>query len=146
MNDGRSTNDAHSMVLTFPARPEYVALARLAWAGLARVTPVDPEIVADIKLALSEAVNNAVVHAYPDAVGSVRVTYELAGRRLSITVEDEGRGFDRVELPGHAPNLREDHMGMTIVAAVVDDVTVERRTDGPGMRLSFSKTLDSGVR
>lgn len=143
--DPARNDAARSVSLEFPARAEYVVLARLAMAGLGRTARIDDETVADLKLALSEAVNNAVLHAYPDEPGSVRITYELAPERVSIIVEDEGRGFEPTQLPKLSrTELREDSMGMTIVAAVVDSVTIERRADAPGMRLRFEKALGTG--
>ncbi len=55
--------------LTFPARAEYLLLARLTLSGLARKLPLDDELLADLKLAVTEACGNAVRHAYP---GSTR--------------------------------------------------------------------------
>ena len=57
--------------LTFPARAEYLLLARLTLSGLARELPLDDELLADLKLAVTEACGNAVRHAYP---GRRRVT------------------------------------------------------------------------
>ena len=50
--------------LSFPAKPDYLLLARLALAGVARSLPVGPELLADLKLAVTEACGNAVRHAY----------------------------------------------------------------------------------
>src|SRR6058998_2348736 len=83
--------------LTIPARPEYIALCRLALTGLARLQPISEELLADLKLALTEATSNSVRHAYSDAGGSVEISYELYADRLAIEVNDEGGGFDPSE-------------------------------------------------
>ena len=81
--------------LSIPAKAEYIVLCRLALTGLARRRALDPEVLADLKLALTEACSNSIRHAYADGrEGTVEVRYELAADRLSIEVLDEGSGFD----------------------------------------------------
>src|SRR3954471_14729930 len=83
--------------LTIPARPEYITLCRLALTGLARLRPISDELVADLKLALTEAASNSVRHAYGGGGGCVEIAYELYGDRLVIEVNDDGAGFDPEE-------------------------------------------------
>ena len=59
--------------LIIPAKPEYISLARLALTGLSRVRELDPETLADLKLAITEATSNSVRHAYSDGSGTVEV-------------------------------------------------------------------------
>jgi serine/threonine-protein kinase RsbW len=79
--------------LSFPAKPDYLLLARLALAGVARSLPVGPELLADLKLAVTEACGNAVRHAYGEEEGAVGVAFVLAEDRLEMIVEDEGGGI-----------------------------------------------------
>src|ERR1051325_7119979 len=87
--------DRRVVRLTIPARPEYIPLCRLALTGLARLRPISDELVADLKLALTEATSNSVRHAYGDREGSVEIAYELYGDRLGIGVTDDGGGFQQ---------------------------------------------------
>ncbi len=65
--------------LVIPAKAEYIALGRLALAGLLRPRAVEPEVLADVKLALTEACSNSIRHAYADGrEGEVEIRYELA--------------------------------------------------------------------
>src|SRR5437763_8508268 len=80
--------------LTIPARPEYITLCRLALTGLARLRPFSDELMADLKLALTEAASNSVRHAYSADAGFVEIAYELYGDRLVIEVSDDGEGFE----------------------------------------------------
>src|SRR2546423_11063310 len=88
--------------LTIPARAEYITLCRLALTGIARVRDLSDEVLADLKLALTEAASNSVRHAYgaDDHTGVVEISYELHPDRLVIEVTDEGGGFDLVEIDG----------------------------------------------
>ena len=96
--------------LTIPARAEYITLCRLALTGLARLRPISEELVADLKLALTEATSNSVRHAYGEREGIVEIAYELYGDRLVIEVNDDGEGFDHDG--GRRPRRsREPHRG-----------------------------------
>ena len=85
--------------LSFPAKPDYLLLARLALAGLARSFPVGDEELADLKLAVTEACGNAVRHAYEPGEGSVEVAFVVSDERLEMFVEDresESRSLRRM--------------------------------------------------
>jgi serine/threonine-protein kinase RsbW len=128
--------------LTFPAKADYLLLSRLALAGLSRTQPFEPEILADLKLAVTEACGNAVRHAYPDDEGRVAVTFVLDRDRLEIVVEDRGSGLEVPESPEWAmPEEPESGMGMAIIRAVVDELEVESGTDGRGTVVRMTKYL-----
>src|SRR5213592_657322 len=99
--------------LTFPAKSDYLLLARLALTGLARSFPLDAEVLADLKLAVTEACGNAVRHAYEEGEGPVTVKLVTAGDRLEMLVEDEGTGVDAAAVPDFlAEDRPEGGMGM----------------------------------
>ena len=79
--------------LTFPAKAEYLLLARLALSGLARELPLGDELLADLKLAVTEACGNAVRHAYSGGEGDVSVIFTIDDSRLLMTVADHGAGI-----------------------------------------------------
>src|SRR5919201_1163665 len=123
------------VALTIPARPEYVALCRLALTGIARTRALSPELVADLKLALTEACSNSVRHAYEEGrAGVVEVRYELAEDRISIEVLDEGAGFDPQALKNAQEELDEGGLGIAIIRAVTDELDIGIRSEG-GSRL-----------
>ncbi len=107
-------------------------LSRLALSGLARAYPFEPEVLADLKLAVTEACGNAVRHAYENANEPVTIAFHIAGEALEIVVEDRGSGLS--VSPGEdwaMPDDPEGGMGMAIIRAVVDELDV---TTGPGGR------------
>jgi serine/threonine-protein kinase RsbW len=129
--------------LTIPARAEYITLCRLALTGLARLRPISEELVADLKLALTEATSNSVRHAYADSDGCVEIAYELYGDRLVIEVNDDGEGFDSAENGdfGDLENLTEGGLGIAIIRSIADEFALSRGPQGRGSRLRFSKLL-----
>jgi serine/threonine-protein kinase RsbW len=139
-----STNgDGPTVRLTIPARAEYITLCRLALTGIARVRALSDELLADLKLALTEAASNSVRHAYSgrDHAGVVEICYELLPDRLVIEVTDEGEGFDPAEEHGEPEELSEGGLGIAIIRAIADQVEIGRQPDGKGSRLRFEKAL-----
>jgi len=88
--------------LTLPARAENVAVVRHAFGGLGDALDVPDHALADVKLAVTEACTNVVVHAYPDGDdGPMAVSAGLRDGALTVVVSDEGRGIlPRPDSPG----------------------------------------------
>jgi serine/threonine-protein kinase RsbW len=138
--------------LSFPAKPDYLLLARLALAGVARSLPVGPELLADLKLAVTEACGNAVRHAYSEREGSVGVAFVVADDRLEMIVEDEGGGIalpveELVPEPAAAtpPEPIDGGMGMAIIRAIVDELDVRDGSGGRGTVVHMTKYLDAAA-
>ena len=138
-----SNGNGSTVRLTIPARAEYITLCRLALTGIARVRDLPDEVLADLKLALTEAASNSVRHAYvgADHAGLVEISYELLPDRLVIEVTDEGEGFDPAEADGPPEELSEGGLGIAIIRAIADEVEIGKQPDGRGSRLRFEKTL-----
>src|ERR671918_2954304 len=133
--------------LSFPAKADYLLLARLALAGIARRVRIDEEVLADLKLAVTEACGNAVRHAYADSGGRIDVAFVVAADRLEMIVEDEGSGLT---LPLESASLIDAHqglepfesgMGMAIIRAIVDELEVRDGHDGRGTVVHMTKYL-----
>ena len=128
--------------LTIPARAEYITLCRLALTGIARLRELSDELLADLKLALTEAASNSVRHAYGDKdMGVVEISYELFPDRLVIEVADEGEGFDPAEAEVDPDGLSEGGLGIAIIRAIADEVEIGAQPGGKGSRLRFEKAL-----
>ena len=91
--------------LKLPARAENVAVVRHAFGGFAEVLSVDEQTLADIKLAVTEACTNVVIHAYDaDAPASLEVDASFDDERLTVVIRDSGRGIvPRPDSPGPRP-------------------------------------------
>ena len=128
--------------LRIPARAEYVALARLALSGLADIAALPAELVADLKLALTEAVSNSVRHAYREGGGFVSVAYELSRDALAIEVVDDGEGFDPERPPAlEGEELTEGGLGIAIIRTIADGFELQSQPGVRGSRLRFVKRL-----
>jgi len=134
---------AETVRLTIPAKTEYLILARLALAGIARGVPMSETALADLKLAVTEACGNAIRHAYDADRGVVRVVYALEPGAIEIRVEDDGGG-----LPGESAvelldfdELAESGMGLAIIRAVVDEFDVQEGSEGAGTLVRMRKQL-----
>lgn len=127
--------------LRMPAKAEYLLLGRLALSGMARTVHLDPELLADLKLAVTEACANAVRHAY-EAEGAMTLSFSVEERLVRIDVEDEGTGFQARQVEQWEPDaLSEDGMGLAIIRAVVDDLEIGSGPGGRGTRLTLTKRL-----
>jgi serine/threonine-protein kinase RsbW len=134
--------DPVTIRLTIPARAEYITLCRLALTGIARLREMSDELLADLKLALTEAASNSVRHAYGETdVGVVQISYQLFPDRLVIEVVDEGEGFDPVAAEDNADELSEGGLGIAIIRAIADEVEIGAQPGGKGSRLRFEKAL-----
>jgi serine/threonine-protein kinase RsbW len=129
------------IALTVPARAEFIALGRLALTGLARTRALSADVVADLKLALTEACSNSVRHAYDEGrEGVVEIRYELSDDRMAIQVTDDGSGFDPDILERAQEELDEGGLGIAIIRALTDELEIGARPEG-GSRLRFTKYL-----
>lgn len=102
---------ARSVSLAIPPKPDYIVLARLALSAICRLTPLQPDDVADLKLAVSEAATERLAGA---SDGPVRLVFELQDDRLVVDLR-----------AGSAPSGSEDPLSRAIVEATVDDVTYD---------------------
>ena len=138
----KSTNYIH---LEFLSRSANEAFARGAAACFAAQLDPTLEELGDIKTAVSEAVTNAIVHAYPDSLGKIVMRARiLEGDVLEITIRDWGRGIpdvDKARQPLYTTGGEErSGMGFTIMESFMDTLTV-RSSEGKGTRLTMRRRI-----
>ena len=131
--------------IVFTSRSANEGFARAAAACFA--AQLDPTLdeVADIKTAVSEAVTNAIVHAYPDRLGRVTMRLRLLeGGVLEVQVKDSGVGIADIEqarTPLFTTGSEErSGMGFTIMESFMDGVRV-RSTPGKGTTVTMNKRI-----
>ena len=131
--------------LEFPARSVNEGFARAAAAAFAAQMDPTLEELGDIRTAVSEAVTNAIVHAYPDRVGTVQMRLRiLEGSVLEIMVRDRGRGIPDVKKamePMYTTGGEErSGMGFTIMGSFMDGLRV-RSTVDKGTTVTMSRHI-----
>ena len=131
--------------LEFPARSVNEGFARAAAAAFAAQMDPTLEELGDIRTAVSEAVTNAIVHAYPDRVGLVQMRLRiLEGNVLEIMVRDKGRGIPDVKKamePMYSTGGEErSGMGFTIMGSFMDGLRVRSAVD-KGTTVTMSKHI-----
>lgn len=132
-------------ILEFPSRSANEGFARTAAACFAAQLDPTLEELGDIKTAVSEAVTNAIVHAYPDSLGKIVVRARiLEGDVLEITIRDWGRGIpdvDKARQPLYTTGGEErSGMGFTIMESFMDTLTV-RSSEGKGTRVTMRRRI-----
>jgi serine/threonine-protein kinase RsbW len=136
-------SDSGSVQLRLPAKAENVALVRQAVSGIAEALEVDPALVADIKTAVTEACNNVVLHAYPEADGTMEVDAKPEQERVMISVRDHGSGMQpRAAEPGEASL----GLGLPLIAALSDRFEIHGGTDqGIEVRMVFRLVENANI-
>jgi anti-sigma regulatory factor (Ser/Thr protein kinase) len=120
---------------TFPAAPAEVGALRDRVARLAASAGLEPGRIAGLQLAVTEAVTNAVRHAYAGrAAGHVTVELTVGEDDVTVSVSDEGGGLrPRPDSPGLG-------LGLPLMTRLADELAVvERPGGGTEVRLSFAR-------
>ena len=144
------TKASNEVTLEFPSRSSNEAFARSAAACFA--AQMDPTLneLEDIKTAVSEAVTNAIIHAYPDSIGKVTMKLRVCpGNVLELSVKDHGKGIpdiDQARTPMFTTGGEErSGMGFTIMESFMDKLTV-RSVPGRGTSVTMKKKLAARVK
>lgn len=136
------------MKLEFPAKSVNEGFARAAVAAFA--AQLDPTLaeLGDIKTAVSEAVTNCIVHAYPDRIGPITMTAAIyEGGVVRITITDRGVGIPDIAKamePMFTTGDAEERagLGFAVMQSFMDKVKVSS-APGRGTRVTLTKRLDA---
>ena len=134
--------------LLFQGRSANESFARVSVAAF--LMPLDPTVeeLTDIKTAVSEAVTNCIVHAYPDVIGPVSITARLyPDRRVVVVIRDKGVGIPDIQaamtpLFTTAPEQERAGLGFAVMQSFMDKVKV-RSVKGKGTTVTMEKRLRS---
>ncbi len=131
-----------SVRLTLPAVASNVALIRQVLAGLADDLGVDTAQCADMKIAVTEACTNVVVHAYPGDYGPVETEMTLLAQGLVVSVRDRGTDF-KPSMP-LAPNPATQSgdsalgFGLSLIAELSDEFAIRAGASGTEVQMLFA--------
>ena len=131
--------------ISFPSRSVNEAFARMTIASFCMQFDPTIEQLNDIKTAVSEAVTNCVVHAYPDNVGTVYITAKLKNNILTVTVKDKGVGISDVQQamqPMFTADVKTERagLGFAVMQTFMDKIKVYSTVD-KGTRVVMTKNI-----
>jgi anti-sigma regulatory factor (Ser/Thr protein kinase) len=116
---------------TFPGTPAGVGMLRREMAGMAEDCGMDADRVAGVRLAVTEAAANAVIHAYANTDGELRVTAATHNGELAIVIGDTGPGLaERRDSPGLG-------LGLSIIATLVERLKIVSHPGGTEVHMAF---------
>ena len=137
----------NEMKLEFLSKSNNEGFARVVVACFA--SQIDPTIeeIADIKTAVSEAVTNAIIHAYPNGEGLVKIVSRLYDKEIEIEISDTGIGISDIEeakVPMYTSKsgLERSGMGFTIMESFMDNLKVESIV-GLGTKITMKKKINT---
>ena len=138
-------NKENEVVLKFPSRSQTEGFARAVTAAFAARLDPTLEELGDVKTAVSEAVTNCIVHAYPDTIGLITLRLRaLEGGILEITVKDTGRGIDDVDRARQpmftTGGADRSGMGITIMESFMNTLSIRSAT-GRGTTVKMRKKV-----
>ncbi len=118
--------------LQIPYKKEYVSIARLTSSVLASQLEFDLEAIEDIKVAIGEACNNAILHSNKENLENefFTVTFTVIENGLGIEIYDNGEGFNLNNY--EKPNLeeyKENGLGIFIMEALMDEMKIDSQPD-----------------
>ena len=140
----------NEMKVTFLSRSANEGFARATVAAFA--AQLDPAVdeLADLRTAVSEAVTNAIVHAYPDRLGTVTLTVRLfENGKIQVQVKDKGRGIpdvDKAMEPLYTTGGEErSGLGFSVMESFTDRLRV-KSAEGKGTTITMEKYIAPRVR
>jgi serine/threonine-protein kinase RsbW len=138
------------VLVNIPSNPIFERVVRASADELGRAIGLPPERVEDLKLAVSEAVNNAIDHGNQrEAAKLVEVIFVLDPDKLEVRIRDEGAGVGSVDF---SPRIVEEHnldsgmhrgFGMYLISALVDEYDVSSSQHGTVMTLRLYRKESS---
>ena len=133
------------MMLEFPSKSTNEGFARSAVACFAAQMDPTLEELGDIKTAVSEAVTNSIVHAYPNGLGIITIRCRvLKDNTLDIVIKDKGVGIqdlDKAMQPMYTTGGADrSGMGFTIMENFMDEMNVESIV-GLGTKVTMKKII-----
>lgn len=135
--------------MKLPAEAEYVSLIRLTLSGVFSRAGASYDDIEDAKIAVSEAVTNAVKHAYKgeDVDAAIYLCFEIYEDKIRVVVSDQGQSFDyeekkkelgRYQEDENIDFLREGGLGLFLIESLMDEVKVNKDN---GVTISMIKYI-----
>jgi len=136
------SSPAPTIRLDLESRPQTLTIVRGMLGGVAELLSLDPELLDDLKTAVSEACNNVVLHAYGDRPGPMLVNLFVDPARIHVTVADHGFGLPS----GAQPFDGAEGIGLSVIRALADEVSFASAAGGGTViRMDFAARRDGAL-
>lgn len=138
-------SNTNEMTVEFKAIGENEGFARIVIAAfVAQLNPTLEEM-GDVKVAVSEAVTNAIIHGYEKTEGMVQIRASIKDRQIRIQIQDWGKGIRNIEqamepLFTTKPEEERSGMGFSFMEAFMDNLEVESQ-EGVGTTITMVKMM-----
>lgn len=135
----------NEFVLTMDALPQNESFARTVVASFCLELKPTLEEISDVKTAISEAVTNAIVHAYDNKGGKIKIKCKLNKHKLYVEISDNGKGIEDIEKAKEPffttrPDEERSGMGFTVMESFMDELVIESVKD-KGTKVKMTKTF-----
>jgi serine/threonine-protein kinase RsbW len=121
------------VIVSVPASPASIGIVRQAVTGVADLIDMPAPLQDDVRVAVTEAVTNAVIHAYPDGGGRVRVDMWPDTGTMTVVVSDHGCGI----VPSVDRMNSGLGLGLRLIAALASSVSITANSDGSGTQVGM---------
>ncbi|HEU4322262.1 MAG TPA: ATP-binding protein [Roseiflexaceae bacterium] len=132
----------HQVHVNIPSNPVFERVVRASASEIGQAVGLSPERIEDLKLAVSEAVNNAIDHGNQRQTAKlVEVTFALDHDKLEVRISDQGEGTDKVDFSRRVveeQNLESGMLrgfGLYLISELVDDCEITSSQNGTVMTL-----------
>lgn len=115
------------LTLKFPSIPQNVGLARLTVSTFASQLEFTLAELEEIRVAVSEAVSNCVIHAYPQKTGEIHLELKIEEGSLVITIQDFGKGIediDQAKQPTFSTDPERMGLGLVFMESFTDELEI----------------------
>ena len=139
--------ETNEMMLEFDSKSENEGFARSTVAAFAARLDPTLEEISDIKMAVSEAVTNAIIHGYENKPGKIQIRCKISGSTITIEICDKGIGIADIEkakepLYTTKPEWERSGMGFTFMETFMDHLTVDSEP-GKGTKIVMEKQIQT---
>ena len=126
--------------ISIPNKPEYVGLARLVSASIGSISGMNLDDMEDLKVAVGEAVNNAILHGSDSDI--LDLSYFVENGKLTVEVVDSGMGFEKsLYAKPDLDNYKGNGLGIFIMESLMDEVKIDSQP-GNGTRITLVKNVE----
>ncbi len=125
--------------LKLPCKPEFINVARMNISVIANNMKMDYEVIQDLKVAISEACNNVIIHS--DSESHYEIDFIVKREKLVVEINDFGNGFDFGNY--NEPDLenpKESGLGLFIIDSLMDEFEIETK-NGNGTKIRMIKNV-----